>query len=77
VVVLGSGPVTPLSRLRFDYRPDREDFVRSFKGLEAVNNKPAAEFWKLAVAPFTDAEVQRIAILPDCIMWRPTWEPPI
>jgi hypothetical protein len=36
----------PLQRLRFDYRADRAEFVRSFTGLEAINDKPAADFWK-------------------------------
>jgi Leucine-rich repeat (LRR) protein len=36
----------PLKQLRLDYRPDREKFVRSFKGLELINDKPVAEFWK-------------------------------
>jgi tRNA A-37 threonylcarbamoyl transferase component Bud32 len=36
----------PLKRLRLDYRADREEFVRSFKGLEFINDKPVAEFWK-------------------------------
>jgi hypothetical protein len=36
----------PLRRLRLDYRADREEFVRSFKGLEFINEKPAAGFWK-------------------------------
>jgi hypothetical protein len=36
----------PLKQLRLDYRPDREKFVRSFKELELINDKPAAEFWK-------------------------------
>jgi hypothetical protein len=36
----------PLKLLRLDYRPDREKFVRSFKELELINDKPAAEFWK-------------------------------
>jgi Leucine-rich repeat (LRR) protein len=36
----------PLKSLRLDYRADREKFVRSFKGLEAINDKPAADFWK-------------------------------
>jgi hypothetical protein len=36
----------PLKRLRLDYRADREEFVRSFKGLERINDKPAADFWK-------------------------------
>jgi hypothetical protein len=36
----------PLRRLRLDYQPDPEAFVRSFPGLEFINDKPAAEFWK-------------------------------
>jgi hypothetical protein len=36
----------PLKQLRLDYRPDREKFVRSFKDLKFINEKPAAEFWK-------------------------------
>jgi hypothetical protein len=36
----------PLRSLRLDYRADREEFVRSFKGLEFINDKPAADFWK-------------------------------
>jgi hypothetical protein len=36
----------PLKQLRLDYRRDREKFVRSFRGLEFINDKPAAEFWK-------------------------------
>jgi len=36
----------PLKRLRLDYRPDREEFVRSFKELEFINDKPVAEFWR-------------------------------
>ena len=36
----------PLKRLRLDYRADREEFVRSFTGLEAINDKPTADFWK-------------------------------
>jgi hypothetical protein len=35
-----------LKRLRLDYRADREEFVRSFKGLETINDKPVADFWK-------------------------------
>jgi serine/threonine protein kinase/Leucine-rich repeat (LRR) protein len=35
-----------LKSLRLDYRPDLEDFVRSFTGLEKINDLPAAEFWK-------------------------------
>jgi hypothetical protein len=36
----------PLKRLRLDYRADRAEFVRSFTGLEAINDKSVAEFWK-------------------------------
>ncbi len=36
----------PLKQLRLDYRPDREKFVRSFKGLEFINDKPVSVFWK-------------------------------
>ncbi len=36
----------PLKWLRIDYRPEREPLLRSFKGLEVINDKPVAEFWK-------------------------------
>jgi hypothetical protein len=36
----------PLKSLRLDYRADRAEFVRSFKELERINDKPAADFWK-------------------------------
>jgi serine/threonine protein kinase len=36
----------PLRSLRLDYCADREEFVRSFKELERINDKPAADFWK-------------------------------
>jgi hypothetical protein len=36
----------PLKQLRLDYRPERKKFVRSFKDLELINDKAAAEFWK-------------------------------
>ena len=36
----------PLKRLRLDYRADRAMFLRSFTGLEFINDKPAADFWK-------------------------------
>jgi Leucine-rich repeat (LRR) protein len=36
----------PLKQLRLDYRPDREQFVRSFKELEFINDKPVGVFWK-------------------------------
>jgi serine/threonine protein kinase len=35
-----------LKQIRIDYRPDREKFLRSLKGLERINDKPAAVFWK-------------------------------
>ena len=35
-----------LNSLRLDYRADREKFVRSFKELERINDKPAADFWQ-------------------------------
>jgi Leucine-rich repeat (LRR) protein len=36
----------PLRSLRLDYQADRKEFLRSFKGLKVINDKPAAEFWK-------------------------------
>jgi Leucine-rich repeat (LRR) protein len=36
----------PLKQLRLDYRPEREKFVRSFKKLEFINDKPVGVFWK-------------------------------
>ena len=36
----------PLQSLRLDYQADRKEFLRSFKGLEAINEKPVAQFWK-------------------------------
>ena len=43
-----AGPLEglPLKNLRLDYRADRAEFVRSFAGLETINDKPVAEFWK-------------------------------
>lgn len=41
----------PLRRLQIDYRPDREEFVRSFQDLEFINLRPAAEFWKEVRGP--------------------------
>ena len=35
-----------LKQLRIDYRPDHDKLLRSFKGLEFINDKPATEFWK-------------------------------
>jgi hypothetical protein len=35
----------PLKVLRLDYRPDRQTFVRSFKELEVINDKPVGVFW--------------------------------
>jgi hypothetical protein len=36
----------PLRSLRLDYRANHREFLRSFKGLEIINDKPVAEFWK-------------------------------
>jgi hypothetical protein len=36
----------PLRKLRFNYRADLRALLRSFQGLELINEKPAAEFWK-------------------------------
>jgi hypothetical protein len=36
----------PLRSLRLDYQAGREEFVRSFKELESINDQPAVEFWK-------------------------------
>jgi hypothetical protein len=37
----------PLKHLALDFKPERDtEFVRSFKDLETINRKPAAEFWK-------------------------------
>jgi hypothetical protein len=36
----------PLTHLALDYRADREAFLRSLKGLEHINDKPAAQFWR-------------------------------
>jgi len=38
----------PLQSLRLDYRADRKNSLRSFKGLEIINDKPVGEFWKEA-----------------------------
>jgi len=38
----------PLKRLAIDYVPEREPLLRSFPGLETINDSPAAEFWKNA-----------------------------
>lgn len=35
-----------LKRLQIDFQPDRAEFLRSLKGLEIINNKPVADFWK-------------------------------
>jgi Leucine-rich repeat (LRR) protein len=35
-----------LQKLAFDYQAAHEEFVRSFKGLETINDLPAADFWK-------------------------------
>jgi hypothetical protein len=36
----------PLQKLHLDYRADREKLLRSLTGLESINDKPAADFWK-------------------------------
>ncbi len=37
----------PLKHLALDFKPERDtEFVRSFKDLESINRKPAADFWK-------------------------------
>jgi len=41
----------PLRDLTLDYRPDHEELLRSLKGLEQINGKPAADFWREAEAP--------------------------
>jgi hypothetical protein len=59
----------PLKGLRIDYRADREEFVRSIRGLESINDKPVAEFWKDLTAPegwvewqvgLTDADLEHL-----------------
>jgi Leucine-rich repeat (LRR) protein len=37
----------PLRQIRLDFRADRDtEVLRSLKGLEMINHKPVAEFWK-------------------------------
>jgi hypothetical protein len=37
----------PLQSLGCDFKPERDaEILRSIKTLEAINGKPAAEFWK-------------------------------
>jgi hypothetical protein len=37
----------PLKQLWLDYQPERDALVlRSKKGLEQINDKPAKQFWK-------------------------------
>src|SRR5262249_4742520 len=36
----------PLKSLRLDYRAERKELLRSFEGLQRINEKPAADFWK-------------------------------
>ena len=39
--------VIPLKRLTLDFQPERDaEVMRSIEGLEEINGKPAAEFWK-------------------------------
>src|SRR5262249_42760907 len=40
----------PLKVLVLDYRPEHQAFVRSFPGLQWINEKPAAAFWKEAAS---------------------------
>jgi eukaryotic-like serine/threonine-protein kinase len=35
-----------LKYVRLDYRPEREEFLRSLAGLKSINERPVAEFWK-------------------------------
>jgi hypothetical protein len=41
----------PLKQPRLDYRPDREQLMRSFKGLEFINDKPVADRKALDMGP--------------------------
>ncbi len=43
---LGPLQELPLKHLYFDYRPDLAEFVRSLKGLEMINDKSVADFWR-------------------------------
>jgi hypothetical protein len=37
----------PLKQLCLDFQPERDaEVLRSLKGLEQINEMPAAEFWK-------------------------------
>jgi hypothetical protein len=37
----------PLSQIYLDFEPNRDgEILRSFKTLQKINDKPAAEFWK-------------------------------
>jgi hypothetical protein len=36
----------PLKRLRLDFRAERAEFLRSLTGLQEINGKSVAEFWK-------------------------------
>jgi hypothetical protein len=39
----------PLKALECDFKPERDAaLLRSIKTLEKINDKPAAEFWKVA-----------------------------
>ncbi len=38
----------PLKWLRLDYQSSHKNFIKSLSGLEFINNKPIAEFWKEA-----------------------------
>ncbi len=56
----------PLKKLFGDFLPTRDTAIlREIKTLEIINNQPAAEYLKgIAVAPFSDADIRRIAALP-------------
>ena len=55
-----------LKRLNLDYRPDCEGPLRSLKGLEQLNDKPVADFWRAidAKAEPADAWLERVRGLP-------------
>jgi hypothetical protein len=41
----------PLTQIRLDYRPERAAFIRSFKQLQFINDKPVDQFWKAPAEP--------------------------
>src|SRR5262249_16886734 len=56
----------PLKDLGCDFKPERDtDILRSFKTLEIINQKPAAEFWKdVEAQPAFDVWLKQVAALP-------------